>query len=326
MTKGSFRLVRARPVFLIPIFLCWFAVSGIILYLQYYWSPADYLPLFLEFFVALFLITYAVCMSNIIMLELIQPMEDGQERTLTQSLYEAFSRDSLKVIPIALLWALVWFILIMIQVIISLLKGKGASENHEPSLRDAAITLGGLKGEPFSWVGLGFRMMEKLIRLVSFLALPGIAWKNFGPSESLREGLSVIRQKPLQFLTVYTLTSAASLVMALPLLPIAIAVELELPISDVVWTCVLIYEAVVWTFSIYLEQMTMGLLYLKNQDQTLFTGNLDTEVNAYMAHVHARVLATQDIRPPYEVLVQDGLDQREKNDIRASARKSSGSR
>ena len=54
----------------------------------------------------------------------------------------------------------------------------------------------------------------------------------------------------------------AALIMALPLLPIFWLDDAGVAFSATFWTVVIIYECVIWTLGIYLEQMSVGLLYL----------------------------------------------------------------
>jgi len=50
--------------------------------------------------------------------------------------------------------------------------------------------------------------------------------------------------------------------MAVPLIIIFYLDEHGVVFSSLFWTCVIIYEGMVWTLCIYLEQMSVGLLYL----------------------------------------------------------------
>ncbi len=105
-------------------------------------------------------------------------------------------------------------------------------------------------------------MLEKLIRMVVFAVLPAIAWENKGPWQAWKKGSSVVRKHPGQFLTNYGLTAAAGVVMALPLIPIYLLSEAEVQLPDVVWLGVIIYSGIIWTIEIYLEQMSVAILYM----------------------------------------------------------------
>lgn len=257
----SFRFLLRRPVFFVPIFFSWILVASLILYLRYYFAaPGDLGLLFLTIFGAVFLITLTVCVANIMMLEFMQQMEYGENISFGKAAKEAVFSDLVKVVPVALVWAIVWFIILMIRALTS--KKKGGNSRPEPSPRDAALTLGGADSGPFSWLGLGLRMFEKIVRMYVFLALPAIAWENRGPFSAFNRSLEVIKKHPLQFITTYTLTGIASLFMAVPLIVVFYLDKSGTAFSPVFWTGVIIYEGFIWTLGIYLEQMSVGLLYL----------------------------------------------------------------
>jgi hypothetical protein len=257
----SFKFLFKKPIFLIPIFFSWILVASIILYLRYYFeAPNDLGLLLLIIFGVIFLITLIICVANIMMLEFMQQIEFGEKISLGKAIKEAVFLDLIKVIPVALIWAIVWFILLIIRVLTS--KKKGRSSRPEPSPRDAALTLGGANSGPFSWLKLGLRMFEKLVRMYIFLTLPAIAWENKGPFSAFKRSLEVIKKHPLQFITTYTLTGIASLFMAIPLIIIIYLDKSGVAFSSLFWTGVIIYEGIIWTLGIYLEQMSVGLLYL----------------------------------------------------------------
>jgi len=66
----------------------------------------------------------------------------------------------------------------------------------------------------------------------------------------------------MQFLTSYSLTFIAGMIMALPLVPIYMLDEMGVTLSSSVWIGVIIYVGVIWTLELYLEQMSVGILYL----------------------------------------------------------------
>ncbi|HKZ34497.1 MAG TPA: hypothetical protein VJ179_01345, partial [Patescibacteria group bacterium] len=101
----------------------------------------------------------------------------------------------------------------------------------------------------------------KLVRMTIFLTLPAIAWEGKDPFESFGTAASVIKRHPAQFLTTYTITGIIGAIMALPLVPLAFLPD-EVDLPSVFWLAVIIYEGIIWTFGIYMEQMSVGLLYL----------------------------------------------------------------
>lgn len=257
--EDSIRFLFKKPIFLLPLLVSWIVFAGVVLYLRYYFTfPSSLLLGMIYFYLLIFLITFGISLANIIMLEFMQQLESGERISLSKALKEAMVFDLPKVIPIAMIWALIWFIILTIKALTS--KKKGG--RPDPSTRDAARTLGGAEGGPFSWLKLGLNMVEKLVRMVVFLTLPAIAWEDKGPFSSFGQAFRIIKKHPVQFITSYTLTSFIALIMALPLLAIFLLDDAGVPFPAIVWTLVIIYECIVWTLGIYLEQMSVGLLYL----------------------------------------------------------------
>ena len=79
---------------------------------------------------------------------------------------------------------------------------------------------------------------------------------------AFKKSIEIIRKHPVEFLTAYTLTGFAAVLMALPLVPVFVLDDLGVEFSGAFWLGVLIYECVIWSLNIYLEQMSVGLLYL----------------------------------------------------------------
>jgi hypothetical protein len=257
----SFSILLKKPIFILPILFSWLVVAFIILYLRYYFVfPKGIFPVFGIFFFAIFLITFIISISNLLMLEFVEQIESGKKASLFKALGEVISIDLIRVIPISLVWAIIWFMIFVIRVLTS--KATKNSKRATPSIRDAARTLGGMNNGPFTWLKLGLSMFEKLVRMTVFMTLPAISWENKGPEKAFKRAVEIIKQHPFQFINAYSLTGFAGLLMALPLLPIYILDEMGIALSSTVWLIVLIYEGIIWSLGIYLEQMNVSLLYL----------------------------------------------------------------
>ena len=263
--KKSFSYLFENPVFLVPIFICWLIVVGIILYLRYYWvGPESIGLMLLSIYGFVFLIAYTICLANLVLLELMNQREEKRPISLWQAFGETVSFNAVRAIPIAIFYSIVWFIIILLRALTSRKKDRSKAE---PSLKDAALTLGGINANPFSWIRLGLRMLEKLLRMTIFLALPAIAWENKGSFSAFGKAVEIIKQHPVQFLTTYALTGISALIMALPLVPIMVANEAELELPGYIWLAIIIYEGIIWTLGMYLEQMSVASLYLLHTKQ-----------------------------------------------------------
>ena len=79
---------------------------------------------------------------------------------------------------------------------------------------------------------------------------------------SFKKSFQIIKQHPVQFLTTYTLTGIAAMIMAIPLVIIFKLDDAGIKFTELFWTIVIIFEGIIWTLGIYLEQLSVGLLYL----------------------------------------------------------------
>ena len=131
------------------------------------------------------------------MLEFMQQIESGERISLFKALKEALVFDLLKVIPISAIWAIIWFLILLLKAMTSKRRGE---RRAEPSIRDAARTLGGASSGPTSLIGLGLNMFGKLVRMTVFLTLPAIAWENKGPFSSIAHAFRIIKQHLYSYL------------------------------------------------------------------------------------------------------------------------------
>ncbi len=261
LLADSVRILVKKPILTIPILVSWFIFACVVLFIEYYlnqrFEQINFGIYISAFFILLFLVTMVICMSNIVMLEIIEQIESGEKVKFSKALKKGFA-NIFNIIPLAVIWAVIWLFLLFLE---SSSKQKKDKSGKDLTAENAAKTLAGAD-TPFTWRKLGIDMLGKILRMWIFLALPAIAWQEKGPFKALGESTKIIRKHPVQFLTSYTLTGATALVMALPLIPILYADELGYVFSSAIWTGVIIYECIIWTFSIYLEQMSVGLLYL----------------------------------------------------------------
>ncbi len=257
MLFHSIVILFKKPVFLVPIAVSWFAFAAVALFFRY--APLDELPLIVFFallFGAVFFLAYSLCFACAWMLELVQRIEQGKPADLGDSFSEVLSKDAISILPIAILWSIIWFVLIIIKAIASKFK----SEKNKPSMEDAAKTLGGANANPFSWLGLGIELFEQLLRMAVFATLPAICWEDKGPGDAIRRAITIIRRHPATFLSIYSFTLIAGAIIFLPLYIFFQIAPDNLP--DFVWLLAIGYAFMAWTLSMYLEEMNIALYYL----------------------------------------------------------------
>lgn len=262
LIKESIRVFNHHPKFLIPLLLTWAVYAPIVLYLKYSfnWDAYTTSQVFLIVFGVIFIFAFLLSFSCSMLLELIQQLESGQRMSVTKAFGYTLSHNTIRILPIVFVWTIIWFILLVIQALLSKDKKR---EKESFSAENAAKTLAGYRS--FSLSRAFFEALQKGVRMVVFLILPAIAWENLSFWQSVKKGLAVFRSNLSAFVTGFVLTGlAATIIFLPPALLFYISDELEVTFPGWVWVITIIYIAFGWSYSIYLEQFFTAELYLWN--------------------------------------------------------------
>lgn len=254
------------PWFAVPILLVWLIYAPGVLYFKYsfQWNRhnATESAIIVYFFIVVF--SFCILLACDILLELIKQME-SDEPSLTAAVAATFRKDLTNLLPLAFAWGTIWFLLSLIE---ACLRRRDDSGGVEPELdaQGAAEALAGF--DSFSLSAAFFEALKKGVRMVVFLILPAIAWEDMNFINATRKGLAVLKAHKGVFARGYALTYAASAVAFLPpsiLFMLGSRHRGHPPIfhfPDGVWVAAIIYMGLVWSFSVYLEQMFGAQLYL----------------------------------------------------------------
>lgn len=260
LIKASIKVFNRHPVFLVPLICVWLIYAPIVIYLKWYfpWGAFSFSGILLIIFLIIFFFALLITFSCSMLLELIQQIETGKQLSLAKAFGESTGTNLIKIIPLAFIWSVIWFILTLAEAI---LRRKEKSEKEELSARNVAKTLGGY--EKFSWWGLSFDLLNKGIRMAVFLIMPAFAWQDLGFINSIKKGFAVLRAHLMEFATGFTLTYLASVIVFLPPgLLLYITGKLDIALPDWIWVVTIIYISFAWSYSLYLEQMFTAELYL----------------------------------------------------------------
>ena len=247
--KNSLRVLRYRSVLLAPIFFSWIAIALVDVCIWYFlyarWFHAETEPsgrlVFLWIYFHIFFIALIICIANVMMLEFMQQIESGKNISFSKAIKEAVVLDLLKIIPLAAVWAALWLV-------ISMLKSGSRKKRGRSG------------GSDFI-----FNRIQQAIRMAVFLALPAIAWENKRPFSAIAQSVRIIRKHSVEFLTTYTLTTLTGLLLVIPpliILNIYILFDRSFEFPTIFWAVLIVYVGFVWTLGMYLEQMSLGLMYL----------------------------------------------------------------
>jgi hypothetical protein len=260
----SLNVFKAYPSFLLPIFAVWTAYVPSILYLryEYRWEAHGGRQDIAIVFLFIFALSFSILMCCAVVLDMIRQIETG-EPSLSRALGKAFGKDMIRVLPLAVVWAIIWFALTLIEAIFSKRRG---NDNEALTAQHAAETIANYRN--FSFTSAFIEALQKGVRMVVFLIMPAIVWENLSFYDAAKKGLAVLRAHLSDFGAGYALTYAAA---AVVFLPPAIIFELGtgrhgnpplMHFPDSVWVGAIIYIGLAWSFCIYLEQMFMAQLYL----------------------------------------------------------------
>ena len=261
----SLNVFKAYPSFLLPILTVWIIYAPTVLYLKYgyQWnqhSLEDDLGVIALF---LFGLSFLILMSCAVVLEMIRQIEDGNP-SLIRAISKALGKDMIRVLPLSIVWATIWFLLTLIEAFLP--KKKESNDDATLTAQNAAATIANYRD--FSLSAAFFDALKKGVRMVMFLIMPAIAWENLSFLAATKKGLSVLRAHLGDFGSGYALTYAAA---AIVFLPPWIIFQLgtgrhgnppPIHFPDSVWVGTTIYVGLAWSFCIYLEQMFMAQLYL----------------------------------------------------------------
>ena len=259
----SVRIFSKYPIFLLPILMVWLIYAPSIIYLKYVfpWKRVSFSETLGVVFAEIVLFSFIILISSTLTLELIQQLERGQSLSVGKAWEEVIGRDLLKILPLALCWAIIWCILTIIEALLS-----RRDKDDQFDAAHVAMTLANYRH--FSLSRAFIEALEKGVRMVVFLILPAIAWEDLGLLHATKKGFGVLKAHLAEFASGYALTYLAALLM---FLPPAIMFKLGagrhgnpplIVFPQSVWVGVIIYIGFAWSFCMYLEQMFTATLYL----------------------------------------------------------------
>jgi len=265
LIKYSTRLFLRYPVMVMPLIFTWLLYAPTILYFKYSfnWDPLTLQQTLLVVLGITFFFALLLAFSASMLLELIQQAESGRELSLVDAFAESLGSNLIKMLPIVVVWTIIWFILTVITALLTRKKRGSSSSSREDGLsaENAARTLAG--DGRFSLSAAFFRALNKGVRMAVFLILPAIAWQDMGPWGAFRRGMRILRMNIGTFMTGFALSEIAAMIVFIPpAIILYISSEGKVKFPEWVWFTTLAYMALAWSYSIYLEQMFTAMLYL----------------------------------------------------------------
>lgn len=252
------------PALLLPILISWIVYATIILYFSYYfnWKTLSTLQLGLGL---IFLIILVFCLtfsiSSLVMLEIIQQIETKSQISIFKAVNEVIRKDLLKAFPIMLVWAIIWLI---IEVLELLFRPKNSDDTYnEKTYKNMAKTLTGYQS--FSLSRLTFDLIKSGVRFIVFFIYPSIAWEDEGPMNAVKKGFAGIKNNIPEFtLGFFSIEAVATLIFLPGSIMFWLSEEMGVVFPDTTWLYVILYAAFATSLYLYLQQMFAAMLYMWN--------------------------------------------------------------
>lgn len=253
------------PIFLVPLLICWSAVSVLILYLEFVGGPAWANQYILTYcLVVLFMFASPLAFSCLMLLDMIQQIETGRPPKLLDATQRSIRNYFVRALPIILFWAVMMFVTLLLEAIFSTFfsRYRNYRRDEGSGMERAARTLTEDKTGIFSWEYL-IQQLDNFVRMVVFIMLPSIVWLNCGPWDAVKNGFAVVRLHLGHFVTGFVFARGVAIILGLPLgIFYGIVNAGFYSPSDFVWLAVIIYNVFGVCFIIYLEQMFTAELFL----------------------------------------------------------------
>jgi hypothetical protein len=260
LTKGTIRAFGKHPQLIFPLLGCWLIYAPSIVYSKFFfpWGECTLPQQFLFAFFHIFLFSFVLSFSCLILLEIIRQIETTEDLDLWAATAVA-TKTIFKALPVVFLWAILWFLISLIEAILSR-KGSDDDDDLEFTPENVATELGG-GFEGFSISRAFFEALRKGVRMIVFLIYPALSWEKASAGKAIKKGLGIAKLHKVEFATGFLLTELAGIIVFLPpFLLFLWARFTEFP--DWVWFVAILYIGLAWSFSMLLEQLFAAELYL----------------------------------------------------------------
>jgi len=262
LIKESFRAIGKYPRMLIPLLLCWLIYAPILVAFKFHipWDIYTNGECALIVFFAILLLSLIFSWSAFMLLEFIRQIETNEQPSLISAFFKSIG-NTIIALPIVIGWAVIWFILSVLEAIFSRRSEDDDDDGEEYNAENVAKTVAGF--EEFSLSGAFFDAVKKGVRMLAFLIYPAIAWEKFSSLKSVKKGFVVAKSHKTEFVAGFLLTElAAILVFIPPAILFYISSKFDVSFPEMVWFITILYCAFAWSFTLFLEQMFAAELYL----------------------------------------------------------------
>jgi hypothetical protein len=261
LVRDSVRVFVRYPRLIVPLLGTWVVIAALTLWLRFSSPSLALQGTLLLVFGVIFVQAFVLAFSCSMLLEMVEQVERGGSPSLARAFTTTLGENLLSMLPLILVWSIVWFVLSVIEAIF---EDDSDSEDDDYSAENAAQALA---GGNTSLLGVGIDALKKGVRMLVFLVLPAIAWEDRGFVDSVTRGYEIFRDNIAAVATGFSLTYLVASVLFLPVgIVTEAANEGVISLSATQWYLVIGYIGGAWSLSIYLEQMFVADLFLWHKE------------------------------------------------------------
>jgi hypothetical protein len=265
LISESIQIFLKHPKMMLPLLAVWFLYAPTIIIVRHHipWEQYDSSIIILASFGIILFLSLLLTLSCGMTAEIIKQIETGQKTSYLKAFSEFLSRSFYSLLPLAFCWAVVWFILVILNALISKKKSQDG-DRSEGSWSEGAVR--DLNESTTSW---SFKLMQKQIRMIVFLVVPAIVWDNLNFFSSISKTKKIMKTHFVTFQTGFVLSTGVAGIVFSPISLMLILTRSKsgpplVTFSENTWTIALIYTALAWSYTILVEQLFCAELYLWN--------------------------------------------------------------
>lgn len=247
--KFSFR----NPLLLLPMLL---AVAGVVYGSYYGVVELDLLAMPIYYMVAYYVVvaTIVISLSSLILLELLEQKETHGKMNVFKAVFDAVVFDLWRTLPLIVVWAVLKFLVSMLEVMVMLAKAKSKDRNRSSYRRRRTSR----RTSNF------LTIIQTGIRLASMTVLTAVAWEPINPFKAIGKGVRVYREQLGEVAVGVGLSNVLKLVMLIPSIGAYYLMDSayagDIPSEG--YLAILIYFGVIWAITLMVEQIYVAELYI----------------------------------------------------------------
>lgn len=257
---AALRAFVTHPSLILPLVVCWAVYAPVVIYLKYSldWGAYSLGGQYGIAFSAILLFSVVISFSCLTLLTTVRQIETEGRPNVAVAVGVALV-NTVRALPIAALWAVIWFVLAVLEAIFNKIRDEDRAPDF--STEDVAKTLAGF--DAWSLSGAFFNALQKGVRMLAFLIYPALLWEGGSTAQSIKRGLAVARAHKVEFFTGFALTELFSAIVFLPpAILFILSGKFDIEFAEWVWITTIIYIGFAWSLSILMEQLFTAELYV----------------------------------------------------------------